>query len=142
MKHDPVNHPRHYCGHPSGIECIAIAEKMNFCLGNSFKYLFRCGDKGSAIEDLRKALWYADRELERRWTFKWRWNRSEFHPRFDCNETVQQVLNHEFRYNGHMAAAMGWICGASVCKRDITMLDSAIGSIRRMISIAEWKEGQ
>jgi hypothetical protein len=29
---DPVNHPKHYTEHPSGIECIEITEHMNFCV--------------------------------------------------------------------------------------------------------------
>lgn len=66
MQHDPVNHPRHYTGHPSGVECITITEHMNFCLGNAMKYIWRAGEKGDAIEDLKKARWYLDREIARR----------------------------------------------------------------------------
>lgn len=66
--HDPVNHPRHYTGHPSGVECIAITEHMNFCLGNAMKYIWRAGEKGCALEDLKKARWYLDREIARRQT--------------------------------------------------------------------------
>ena len=64
--HDPVNHPRHYTGHPSGIECIQITEHMGFCLGNAVKYIWRADLKADAIEDLRKARWYLDREIVRR----------------------------------------------------------------------------
>ena len=64
--HDPVNHPKHYTGHPSGVECIQITEHMNFCLGNAMKYIWRAGEKGDALEDLRKARWYLDREIKRR----------------------------------------------------------------------------
>ena len=32
---DPVNHPKHYTEHPSGVECIQITEHMGFCLGNA-----------------------------------------------------------------------------------------------------------
>lgn len=63
---DPVNHPRHYTAHPSGVECITITEHMGFCIGNSIKYLWRADEKGNAVEDLRKARWYIDREIERR----------------------------------------------------------------------------
>lgn len=67
---DPVNHPRHYLEHPSGIECITITEHMNFCLGNAIKYIWRAGLKhDGAVEDLRKALWYIEREIERRKNF-------------------------------------------------------------------------
>ena len=62
---DSVNHPAHYTSHPSGVECIQITEHMNFCLGNAVKYLWRAGLKGNAVEDLRKAVWYIDREIKR-----------------------------------------------------------------------------
>ena len=66
MLNDPVNHPSHYTEHASGIECIQITEHMNFCLGNAVKYIWRAGLKNdNAIEDLKKARWYVDRELER-----------------------------------------------------------------------------
>ena len=38
---------------------------MNFCLGNALKYLWRAGLKGDAVEDLKKARWYIDREIKR-----------------------------------------------------------------------------
>lgn len=65
-KPDPVNHPSHYKGHPSGIECIQITEHMGFNLGNAVKYIWRCDLKKDAVEDLKKAKWYIDRELEKR----------------------------------------------------------------------------
>jgi hypothetical protein len=63
---DPVNHPPHYTAHPSGIECVQIAEHMGFNLGNALKYIWRADLKGNAIEDLEKASWYLRREIERR----------------------------------------------------------------------------
>ena len=65
---DPVNHPKHYTTHPSGVECIQITEHMNFCLGNAVKYLWRAGlkDGEDELKDLKKAIWYINRELERR----------------------------------------------------------------------------
>ena len=62
---DPVNHPKHYTEHPSGVECIEITEHMNFCVGNAIKYLWRAGLKCEQVEDLRKARWYIDREIAR-----------------------------------------------------------------------------
>ena len=62
---DQVNHPKHYTSHPSGVECIEITEHMNFNLGNAVKYLWRASLKGKEIEDLRKARWYVDREIQR-----------------------------------------------------------------------------
>jgi hypothetical protein len=57
--------PKHYRKHPSGIECIQVTEHMNFCLGNAIKYIWRAGEKNDIIEDLNKAKWYIDREIER-----------------------------------------------------------------------------
>lgn len=63
---DVVNHPPHYTNHPSGIECIQITEHMGFCLGNAIKYVWRAGIKShDALDDLRKARWYIDREIAR-----------------------------------------------------------------------------
>lgn len=63
---DPVNRPNHYTSHPSGIECIQITEHMGFNLGNALKYIWRCDLKLDAIEDLKKARFYIDREIARR----------------------------------------------------------------------------
>ena len=62
---DLVNHPPHYTQHPSGVECIQITEHMNFCLGNALKYIWRA-DLKNGIEDLEKAEWYIQREIDRR----------------------------------------------------------------------------
>ena len=62
---DNVNHPPHYTTHPSGVECITITEHMNFCIGNALKYLWRADLKNNATEDLKKAAWYINREIER-----------------------------------------------------------------------------
>lgn len=66
MSDEAVNRPPHYNSHPSGIECIQVTEHMGFCLGNAIKYIWRADLKGDPIEDLRKARWYIDREIERR----------------------------------------------------------------------------
>ena len=63
---DMVNKPPHYTDHLSGIECIQIAEHFNFCLGNAIKYIWRADLKGNAVEDLKKARFYINREIERR----------------------------------------------------------------------------
>ena len=72
MKKDNINHPSHYTSHPSGIECIEIAEHHDFCIGNAIKYLWRAGlksedgisKKEKQIEDLKKAIWYIKREIK------------------------------------------------------------------------------
>lgn len=71
-QHDPVNHPSHYTGHPSGVECIDVTQHYGFCIGNAIKYLWRAGLKEDAgkdhiekqIEDLQKSVWYINREIE------------------------------------------------------------------------------
>jgi hypothetical protein len=65
-KFDPVKKPKHYNVHPSGIECIEVTEHMSFCVGNAVKYLWRADLKGDAIENLKKARWYVDREISKR----------------------------------------------------------------------------
>lgn len=72
MAHDSVNHPRHYTADPSGVECIQITRHRSFSIGNAIKYLWRAGlkqDDGrdsleKQIEDLQKAIWYINAEIE------------------------------------------------------------------------------
>ena len=70
---DNINHPAHYTSSPAkcvdcgaGIECIQIAEHMGFNLGNAIKYIWRADLKHDAIEDLKKAAWYLQREIMKR----------------------------------------------------------------------------
>jgi hypothetical protein len=63
---DQVNHPPHYTQHPSGVECIQITEHYGFCIGSAIKYLWRAGLKGDAVQDLKKAVWYINREITNR----------------------------------------------------------------------------
>ena len=62
---ETVDHPAHYNGNPSGVECITVVEWMTFNVGNAVKYLWRCFDKGDPVENLRKAIWYCEREIQR-----------------------------------------------------------------------------
>jgi hypothetical protein len=43
-----------------------VVEHMGFNLGNAMKYIWRCDEKRDAIEDLKKARWYIDREIQKR----------------------------------------------------------------------------
>lgn len=63
---DAVNNPKHYTSHPSGIECIDVTRHMSFNLGNATKYIWRCDLKKDAIEDLRKAIFYLNDEINLR----------------------------------------------------------------------------
>lgn len=65
-KPDNVNHPRHCTAHPSGVECIQITEHMGFRLGNAMKYIWRADLKANPTQDLEKAKWYLQREIDRR----------------------------------------------------------------------------
>ncbi len=60
-----VNHPAHYNKVP-GVECIEVVRHFNFNLGNAMKYIWRCDEKENAIEDLEKAVWYLQDEIQRR----------------------------------------------------------------------------
>lgn len=64
-KDDPVNHPKHYTSHPSGVECITVTRHMGFNLGNAMKYIWRA-DMKNGIEDLEKAAWYIADEIAKR----------------------------------------------------------------------------
>jgi hypothetical protein len=64
-RQDAVNHPPHYNAHPSGVECITVVEHFNFNRGNAIKYIWRAGEKGHELEDLKKAEWYLRREIAR-----------------------------------------------------------------------------
>lgn len=61
-----VDHPNHYGGGSNPCEAIKVIEAhgLGFHLGNAVKYLLRAGKKGDALEDLRKARWYIDREIQ------------------------------------------------------------------------------
>lgn len=61
---ETVNHPDHYQGNK--YEAIDIIEdyNLNFHLGNVIKYVLRADKKNDRVEDLKKAAWYLNRELE------------------------------------------------------------------------------
>ena len=63
---DPVNNPRHYTEGRQH-EPIDVIEDwgLDFHLGNAVKYISRAGHKGDAVEDLEKAVWYIQREIDR-----------------------------------------------------------------------------
>lgn len=65
-ENDPVNHPAHYT--TGKIECIDFItdKRLNFCRGNAVKYIIRAGlkDPEKEIEDLEKAVFYLNHEIE------------------------------------------------------------------------------
>lgn len=64
---DMVNHPSHYTD--GNIEVIDFIEdkKLNYHRGNAVKYICRAGKKDpeKEVEDLQKAAWYINREIQR-----------------------------------------------------------------------------
>lgn len=66
-KNDAVNHPSHYTD--GKIEVIDFIEDkgLNFHRGNAVKYIARAGKKDPTreVEDLKKAVWYLNREIQR-----------------------------------------------------------------------------
>lgn len=58
-----IDKPSYYKG--SNFEVIDIIEDFNlgFRLGNAIKYILRCGKKGKREDDLKKAIWYLEREV-------------------------------------------------------------------------------
>lgn len=64
---DPVNRPAHYTA--GSIECIDFIDScgygLDFCLANAIKYLTRCKLKGTMVQDIRKAIWYASHAADK-----------------------------------------------------------------------------
>lgn len=62
---DPVNHPEHYvkASVTVNLEPIQLCECYDFCLGNAIKYILRAPYKGNTLQDMKKAKWYLEREL-------------------------------------------------------------------------------
>ena len=62
-KYDPVHQPKHY-QQLNGFEGIEVAEQFNFCLGSAIKYIIRCNHKVAKKQDLEKAIWFLNREID------------------------------------------------------------------------------
>lgn len=104
---DEINHPQHYTSHPSGVECIEIAEHFSFCVGNAVKYLWRAGLKGpDALVDLHKARWYIDREITRR-ERKASEERADQHG-YDTQRIVELLLAHESLTLRELRSSLDW----------------------------------
>lgn len=67
---DNIN-PTHYRGFRNGTQVIAVTERLPFNTGNAFKYIARAcrlepdKNKGNILEDIKKSLWYVEREIAR-----------------------------------------------------------------------------
>lgn len=58
-----AQHPDHYRRSPTGLECLQVAERMQFCMGSATKYLWRCEHRGRKIKDLKQAQFYLTNAL-------------------------------------------------------------------------------
>ena len=58
-----VDHPNHYQGNKFEVIDIIEDYKLGFSLGNAVKYILRAGHKDDYVQDLKKAIWYLNREI-------------------------------------------------------------------------------
>lgn len=68
-KKEMVNHPNHYGGKDNVYEAIKVIDAWgldnDFYLGNAVKYLSRAGKKDDTVQDLKKAIWYIEKKIEK-----------------------------------------------------------------------------
>lgn len=69
LQEEMVNHPSHYKNNK--YECIDVMldifgkdKTLAFCELNAFKYLWRADNKGTDIQDKKKAIWYLNKYIE------------------------------------------------------------------------------
>jgi hypothetical protein len=137
MNHDPVNHPSHYCSHPSGIEAITITREMSFNVGNAFKYLYRCDKKGNTVQDIKKAIWYIEDEIRRREGFRWKFFRENtfYRPRIDGPTPIKAILSWEDRFGGHMCWTLDNLYCAHALPRAVEPLKSALATCKHILKV-------
>lgn len=63
---DVIQKAAHYNQHPSGVEAIDVVRHMSFNVGNAMKYLWRADLKENPLQDLKKARYYIEDEINRR----------------------------------------------------------------------------
>lgn len=107
MSTDPqVNHPTHYVSHPiiSG-ECWTYAQALdNGAEFSAFKYFFRHGGKGKALQDTEKGIWYLQQMVD--------------------NEHLQPVLNAWAEIDGtdpHQAMSSRRAAALQALRKDIDL---------------------
>ena len=63
-KEELIHYPKHYQG--KSLQSIDVIEdfNLNFNLGNAVKYILRAGKKDDKVQDLKKAIWYLERECK------------------------------------------------------------------------------
>lgn len=53
---ESVESPNHYSS-PTGVECVDVIYPMPYALASAVKYVWRYDEKGTPVEDLKKALY-------------------------------------------------------------------------------------
>lgn len=92
---DQVNHPKHYAANKP-FECIELADKYSFALGNAIKYAFRYEDKDRPVEDLKKASWYIRYAIDHDEQFL---EPIDWHDEDLCNSYIDILQNAEKNKN-------------------------------------------
>ena len=92
---DQVNHPKHYAANKP-FECIELASKYSFALGNAIKYAFRYEDKDRPVEDLKKASWYIQYAIDHDDRFL---EPIDWHDEDLCNSYIDILQNAEKNKN-------------------------------------------
>ena len=143
---DPVQKPRHYNSHPSGIECIEVAHYFSFALGNVIKYLWRAGLKDStpSLVDLHKAQWFLRYALEA--------ETPDMHPvlradhRSMCQSQLAKIVSH---HNEEIRGVLVHVTDAAFCDDDrlyrtllkLAMRELQIEIMRQQVPIERALEG-
>jgi hypothetical protein len=65
LEREMVNHPDHYQGNKFEVIDVIEDYELGFSLGNAVKYILRAGKKDARKQDLKKAIWYIQREIDR-----------------------------------------------------------------------------
>jgi hypothetical protein len=65
QEREMVNHPDHYQGNKFEVIDVIEDYELGFSLGNAVKYILRAGKKDARKQDLKKAIWYIQREIDR-----------------------------------------------------------------------------
>lgn len=101
-----INHPSHYGGDTT-YEPIKVIEAWNlgFHLGNTVKYIAREGKKGCSIQDLKKALWYLQREIDNR--EKYLVDNETLKPKQVSQEAFEQLIGEITKHGNSIQTERG-----------------------------------
>lgn len=72
LGYNPVSKPQHYYTTINGVEvdCLAALEALGLqnhhYIASAFAYIWRCLYKGSTVTDLKKAVFFLNREIQQR----------------------------------------------------------------------------